>query len=372
MRPTFLDLFCGAGGLSFGLSQAGWRPLLAVDKWEDACRTYLDNHPDVRLLCTSLSDLDPRRLRDDLDMTPDWIVGGPPCQGFSTIGKRERDDPRNRMVWEFLEFVKEIRPRNILVENVIGLRDMDFIDEIRAAFAEVGFTTTAYVLRAADYGVPQLRRRIFFIGDAEGRSVKIPSPTHSPASWVTVWDAIGDLPVVGPGEEATRYTRPPTTDFQRRMRTDSEQLQGHRVSGHPEYLVEAISYIPDGGNRRHIPPEHQPKSGYHNSYSRLHSGSPAVAVTQNMGKPSGTRCIHPFQHRGLTAREGARLQGFPDRYHFAGGVTSQRLQIANAVPPILAELLGHHLGNEESFEVSGAYDYADCEQEPLYLAELAG
>jgi DNA (cytosine-5)-methyltransferase 1 len=107
--------------------------------------------------------------------------------------------------------------------------------------------------------------------------------------------------------------------------------------------VQAISYIPDGGNRRDIPPDLQPRSGFHNSYSRLHSGSPAVAVTQNMGKPSGTRCIHPFQNRGLTAREGARLQGFPDRFHFTAGSTSQRLQIANAVSPILAEAMGRHL-----------------------------
>lgn len=127
------------------------------------------------------------------------------------------------------------------------------------------------------------------------------------------------------------------------MRKGSHELQGHVVSRHPPYLVKAISFIPDGGNRRHIPPEYQPKSGFHNSYSRLHSQSPAVAVTQNMGKPSGTRCIHPTQHRGLTAREGARLQGFPDTFHFSGGVTSQRLQIANAVSPILAKQIGKTL-----------------------------
>jgi len=127
------------------------------------------------------------------------------------------------------------------------------------------------------------------------------------------------------------------------MREGSTQLQGHTVSSHPPHLVKAISFIPDGGNRRAIPDAYQPKSGFHNSYSRLSSKHPAVAVTSNLGKPSATRCIHPFQDRGLTAREGARLQGFPDTFHFAAGVTSQRLQVANAVPPILAEMLGRHL-----------------------------
>lgn len=127
------------------------------------------------------------------------------------------------------------------------------------------------------------------------------------------------------------------------MREGSSQLHGHTVSKHPPHLVRAISFIPDGGNRRSIPERYQPRSGFHNSYSRLSSRHPAVAVTSNMGKPSATRCIHPWQHRGLTAREGARLQSFPDRFWFEAGVTSQRLQIANAVPPLLAENLGHAL-----------------------------
>jgi DNA (cytosine-5)-methyltransferase 1 len=133
------------------------------------------------------------------------------------------------------------------------------------------------------------------------------------------------------------------------MREGSTQLQGHTASKHPDRLVKAISFIPDGGSRRSIPTQYQPASGFHNSYSRLSSVHPAVAVTSNMGKPSATRCIHPFQNRGLTAREGARLQSFPDRFWFEAGVTSQRLQIANAVPPRLAETLGRALVNETSW-----------------------
>jgi DNA (cytosine-5)-methyltransferase 1 len=167
---------------------------------------------------------------------------------------------------------------------------------------------------------------------------------------VTVWDAIGDLPEVGPGEEATAYDRPAASEYQTRLRKNSKTIQGHIASSHPPHLIKAISFIPDGGNRRSIPPHFQPRSGFHNSYSRLSSTAPAVAVTQNMGKPSGTRCIHPFQHRGLTAREGARLQGFPDIFHFSGGVTSQRLQIANAVSPILAKEVGQALSDVSNWQ----------------------
>ena len=225
----------------------------------------------------------------------------------------------------------------------MGLRDMRVIPYLTDMFRRIGYQITAVIVSAADYGIPQLRRRVFLVGDRNGRMFSPPTPTHRREDYVTVWDAIGDLPELGPGEEATAYDKPPLTDYQRDLRGGSVLLQGHVASRHPPELVKAISFIPDGGNRRAIPGEYQPKGGYHNSYSRLHSASPAVAVTQNMGKPSGTRCIHPFQNRGLTAREGARLQCFPDDFHFSGGITSQRLQVANAVPPILARALASAL-----------------------------
>ena len=161
--------------------------------------------------------------------------------------------------------------------------------------------------------------------------------------YTTVWDAIGDLPEVRPGETIEAYDKEPFTPYQKSLRDGHDVLQGHTSSNHPPHLVKAISFIPDGGNRQAIPDRYQPRSGFHNSYSRLASWTPAVAVTSNMSKPSATRCIHPFQDRGLTAREGARLQGFPDWYYFLGGGVSQRLQIANAVPPLLARCLGEAL-----------------------------
>jgi DNA (cytosine-5)-methyltransferase 1 len=251
-------------------------------------------------------------------------------------------------VFEFARVVEALSPKNFLIENVVGLRDMRFVEEVESYFGRLGYRVSTMVLRSADYGVPQLRHRIFFVGSSDGHQFVPPPATFGPETYVTVAEAISDLPALAPGEACTIYTAPATTAYQKRLRAGAGgYLQGHEASRHPAHLVRAISYIPDGGNRRSIPAELQPRSGFHNSYSRLHSGSPAVAVTQNMGKPSGTRCIHPFQHRGLTAREGARLQGFPDRFHFLGGVTSQRLQVANAVSPILAKAIGEGLASQE-------------------------
>lgn len=349
MTATFVDLFSGAGGLSFGLRQAGWSPLLAIDTWRDAVTTYQANFPKEKCIQAGIEALTRDRLTHALCDRPNWVVGGPPCQGFSTVGRRERNDPRNQLVREFRRVVRLLEPDGFLIENVIGLRDMRFVEEIVALFELLGYRVTPFVLAAADYGVPQLRRRIFFVGDRRGGTFVPPTPTHGVDSYVTVWDAIGDLPVLRPGEKKTAYEGPPLTSYQRTLREGSGELQGHVASAHPPALVKAISYIPDGGNRRAIPPRYQPRSGYHNSYSRLDSRAPAVAVTQNMGKPSSTRCIHPFQHRGLTAREGARLQGFPDIFHFAGGITSQRLQIANAVSPILAQRIAEALTDERQW-----------------------
>jgi DNA (cytosine-5)-methyltransferase 1 len=367
--PTFIDLFSGAGGLSLGFKRAGWTSLLAVDIWADAVRTYdhnfspqwLERHGEKRLLGRGRKTLLADMFKDDakraiLDALggerPNWVIGGPPCKGFSTVGKRDRNDPRNRLVEEFADVVEMLMPKGFLIENVLGLRDMKFVGEVVKRFQALGYTVTPAILKAAEYGVPQLRRRIVFVGTQSGLAFKKPAPVRYEGSFTSVWDAIGDLPPLSPGASTEEYAVAPKNAFQKSMRSGSVHLQGHVASNHPDHLVEAISHIPDGGNRRHIPDHLQPKSGFHNSYSRLNSRAPAVAVTQNMGKPSATRCIHPFQHRGLTAREGARLQTFPDWFHFQGGLVSQREQIANAVPPMLAETIAVALCDPASWSES--------------------
>jgi DNA (cytosine-5)-methyltransferase 1 len=156
-------------------------------------------------------------------------------------------------------------------------------------------------------------------------------------------DGIGDLPPVGPGVEKTEYANPPETVIQRDLRGDCESITAHIAANHTKKLVERISHVPDGGDKSDIPEHLQPSSGYHNSYSRLKSDEPAVAITSNMSKPSSARCVHPFQDRGLTPREGARLQTFEDSHEFVGNLQSIRQQIGNAVPPYLGEALGYYL-----------------------------
>lgn len=343
MAETFVDLFAGAGGLSWGLEQAGMHCLLASDHWEDALVTYRHNMPDHPAVNFDICDLTVAKLRKLLPEKPDWIVGGPPCQGYSTVGKRNRSDPRNALFLEFRKLVEGIKPNGFLIENVLGLKDMSFEQEVSESFKELGYRVRFMVLTSADYGVPQLRRRVVFVGHKDRGLFQGPPVTHDTETYVSVADAIFDLPEIGPGQCIDKYTRAPKTPYQKLMREPHDKLQGHVVSKHPEHLVRAISFIPDGGNRQAIPPMYQPRGGFHNSYSRLASWLPAVAITQNLGKPSGTRCIHPIQHRGLTTREGARLQSFPDRFHFIGGVTSQRLQVGNAVPPLLAQAVGEAL-----------------------------
>lgn len=340
--PTFVDLFSGAGGLSLGLANAGWTGIASMDSWRDAVDTYNANL-DHAGHCVDIRQIRTPQLAKLCPDRPDWVVGGPPCQGYSTVGRRDPSDSRNMLFLEFRRIVKALRPTGFLIENVLGLKDMSFEAEVKREFEALGYTVEFLVLTAAEHGVPQLRRRVVFVGRGDGARFIGPPKTHVEDDFVTVLDAIGDLPPLLPGQAADKYSSDPKTPYQKALRNGCDVLTCHEAAKHPEHLIAAISHIPDGGNRRDIPDHLQPRSGYHNSYSRLASWLPAVAVTQNMSKPSATRCIHPFQHRGLTAREGARLQSFPDRFMFLHGQVSQRLQIANAVPPLLATALGEAL-----------------------------
>lgn len=351
-RPVVVDLFSGAGGLSTGFVQAGFDVAFAMDHWKDAARTYRRNHPE-----TVFSEDDVRFLtgaeilkatgRGEVDV----LIGGPPCQGFSTLGKREADDPRNSLFREFVRLADELRPRVVLMENVSGLLIMEggkVREHLVAALEDLGFSVAWRQVLSADYGVPQLRRRAVFVATAPGvPKFVFPPATHGPTGgrpYVTVEEAIGDLPALGPAEFRTEYEGPARNEYQRQRRQACPQLHNHEAANHSPGLVKAISFIPDGGNRRSIPEEYQPRSGFHNSYSRLASDKPAVAITSNLRKPSSARAVHPFQHRGLTVREGARLQSFDDRYVFEGSRTSQYLQVGNAVPPLLSRAMAEQIG----------------------------
>jgi DNA (cytosine-5)-methyltransferase 1 len=346
--PRTLDLFCGIGGLSLGLKNAGLSTVGGIDNWEDAAKTFMHNLRPLKCLVsdireTAVDDIEEffSVSKDDIDI----IAGGPPCQGYSTVGKRDSSDPRNDLWRHYLELVGQVRPAYVLIENVEGLVVMDrgaVRDNIISSFASLGYRMTSRLLRSADYGVPQLRKRVVFLGWLDGLvKPEFPKPHRAPP--VTVGDAIFDLPELQSGESRSEYEVAPQTRYQRERRCRSRMLHNHEAAKHPASLVEVLRHIPDGGNRKAIPDHLQPRSGFHNSYSRLASDKPAVAVTSNMRKPSSARATHPTQHRGLTVREGLRLQSFDDSFVVLGCRTSQYLQVGNAVPPLLGKALGEEL-----------------------------
>jgi DNA (cytosine-5)-methyltransferase 1 len=348
-KPKALDFFCGIGGLAIGMERAGFDAIGGIDIWEKAKRTF-EHNLGLDCMLADLKEISADDIKSHFgieDGDVDLIVGGPPCQGFSTVGKRDLDDPRNQLWRHYRDLVGELRPYYVLIENVEGMvvdNNGQVRDRVIEAFNEIGYQMKARVLTAADYGVPQLRKRVFFLGWIDGIiEPRYPVPTHDKAEYVSVEEAIFDLPELGPGEKAEVYTVGPQTSYQEQYRGDAVRLHNHEAANHTKKLVERISHVPDGGNRTSIPDDLQPKSGFHNSYSRLASWKPSVAVTSNMRKPSSARCTHPKQDRGLTVREGLRLQTFDDDFIVLGSRTSQYELVGNAVPPLLAERVGEKI-----------------------------
>lgn len=347
---TYVDLFAGAGGLSVGLERAGFELKHAVEVDANARNTFAVNRNgmDPSDLTGDIRDVERRNIHDVVgNESVDLVAGGPPCQGFSEVVSPDGSDDRNHLFTYFINWVDELEPEAALFENVRGMQKTaggKFLSAVKESFNQMGYEVTHRVVTASKFGVPQHRHRLIVLASKNTRK-QYPfdrfevAPLEEPG----VIDAIGDLPDLGPGEESTAYATDPQTVMQEDLHGDCKNVTSHIAANHTDDLVERISHIPDGGDRTHIPDELQPSSGYHNSYSRLKSDEPAVAITSNMSKPSSARCVHPFEDRGLTPREGARLQTFPDAYQFDGGLQSIRKQIGNAVPPYLGESLGYYL-----------------------------
>jgi len=347
---TYVDLFAGAGGLSIGLERAGFELQHAVELDEDARATFANNREGIEPadITRDIREADPVEIPDLVGQDGvDLVAGGPPCQGFSEVVSPDGSDERNHLFTYFIDWVNELEPDAALFENVRGMQktaDGKFLDAVKESFDNIGYDVAHRVVTASGFGVPQHRRRLIVLATkSEIQTNPLDGFEINPVEAPSVMDGINDLPELEPGEEATTYIRRPETILQEDLRGINDGLTAHEAANHSDEMVEMISHIPDGGNRTAIPDELQPGSGYHNSYSRLDSQEPAVAITSNMSKPSSARCIHPFQHRGLTPREGARLQTFPDSYRFEGGLVSVRQQVGNAVPPYLAEAFGYYL-----------------------------
>ena len=358
-----LDLFCGSGGLSYGFSKVGFEVAYGLDNWKPAVETFSKNHPKSKCVKVDITKVSDEKLRKwFLDV--DVIVGGPPCQGFSTSGKRALDDPRNRLVREFLRAIKALKPKAFVMENVEGFVNFNkgkLVFELIDEFEKCGYQLSYGVLDSVNFGIPQKRKRFFVIG-IEGTKPSLPTPTHSssvknctlPGSELKrpyiFWDAVSDLPLVGSGEKAEEYASPPQNDYQKELRKKARRLTLHEAPNHRPQMVELIKYIPQGKSAFEvmddIPPHLRPTSGYPNSYKRIKLDEPSPTVTRNFTTPSSANCIHPLVHRALTLREGARIQSFPDDYEFVGSFTDKRLLIGNAVPPLLSLAIAKELANK--------------------------
>lgn len=368
--PVLVDLFCGAGGLSLGLGLSGFRSALGLDFDSSAIATYATNNPGTAALCEDVGDLTAKRIFEiagtkDIDV----IAGGPSCQGFSTHGKRIEDDPRNFLFREFARLVRDVKPKFFLMENVKGLlayRGGHFKKLIESSFARAGYSVTSAVLCAADFGVPQLRHRVFFIGTRTDVDLSMPLPTHgadpglfSLAPYVTVGDAIGDLPLMHGDvrRELWPYASAPRTDFQRYARSGTREklVTLHQANGLSEQARRIASFVKQGEGLRSVPVRHLPerfrkmrtistgelRRDCTTLYHRLSPERPAYTITTYFRNVASGPFLHPYEDRSLSVREAARLMSFPDRYQFVG--TGIPRQIGNAVPPLLAKALGEHL-----------------------------
>ncbi|MBA3313887.1 MAG: DNA cytosine methyltransferase [Planctomycetaceae bacterium] len=367
---TCIDLFCGAGGLSDGLAQAGFRSVAGVDLDPHAISSYAANHTDALALQRDIETVTADELSDALGGRDlDLIAGGPSCQGFSTIGKRIEDDPRNVLFRHFARLVRELRPKFFLMENVKGLltyRKGYFRQVISESFREAGYEVVARVVCAADYGVPQLRNRIVFIGTRLDVPLSFPEPTHGPPGtllglkpYVTVGEAIGDLPLMNGVFNQSRweYASPPKSGFQRYARAGSRSkyVTLHRANGLSDAAREVVKLVKEGQGLRSVPVDLLParfkrmrristgelRKDCTTLYHRIARNAPAYTITCYFRNVASGPFVHPIEDRSLSYREAARLMSFRDSYDFHGSMLTR--QIGNAVPPLLAKALGTHI-----------------------------
>ncbi|MGC8988433.1 DNA cytosine methyltransferase [Infirmifilum sp.] len=354
-KPTVIDLFCGSGGLTLGFKRADYRVILGLDVDWDAIRTYTFNNPEIAWVNKDIRKVTVEEILDTAGIERggvDLVVAGIPCEGYSLLNRRyDPSDPRNYLFVEFMRVVKFLRPKAALIENVPGLlrrENESFRRIIEEDMRKLGFNVRSFTLDAANYGVPQKRERLFFIGTTSREKFEPPRPTHgSPTSlcalvdedvgscakpYVTVWDAISDLPHLMPGEEKRSYESEPKTEYQKLMREGSVRLYNHRAPKHPEWTVERIRKTKPG----------EPLYETFKQRIRLRWDDLSPTIPAGGVRPQWF-FAHPEQPRGLTVRETARLQSFPDTYVFCGPLIKQRVLVGDAVPPLLAEALAREL-----------------------------
>lgn len=365
-----IDLFAGCGGLSLGFEMAGFDIPLAIEIDDWAAETYEKNHQSTEVLIgdiTQITDLD--NIISKKDLPVDGIIGGPPCQGFSLSGNRDKKDPRNSLFMEFVRFVKYFKPKFFIMENVTGILSMKTKDNqlvkdiILSEYDAAGYNVTICKLNAAEYGVPQARLRVFFIGIRKdlpfNENDLAPTPFLFEENQVTLEEAIMDLPQIKAreGKEFQVYNREPTNDYQKWARNNSDGVYNHIAMRHTQRIIERFENIGYGQSVADVDECHQQRkrgdaskiSGkvFSQNNMRPYPNKPAPTIAASFQ----SNFVHPYLNRNFTAREGARIQSFPDTYIFCGKRTtmswekniSQYQQIGNAVPPLLGKAIAENM-----------------------------
>ncbi|KER06867.1 DNA -methyltransferase 1 protein [Marine Group I thaumarchaeote SCGC AAA799-E16] len=393
-KLTFIELFGVPGGMSLGFKLAGMKPVGALDIYEPGIETYRKNFPDVReenVVCEDASSSNvvekfqkiTSLKKGDINI----IIGGPPCQGFSTMGRikmaslvkngqrngnsdaRFINDKRNHLYKSFIRFVGKFKPKAIVMENVLGMvsyKNGSVVKQIKEDFEKIGYPNVdSKVLNALDYGVPQSRKRIFFVATKTNKPITWPKETHfgkigrkqtsqKVKYQTTVWDAIGDLPILKLPEKNSKvrhsekkYKRDPACEYQKMMRGENDTVENNVTRWHREKDIEVFRNMSPGSRWCELSNADRKKIGYsddsfEDKWKRLPINSHSWTVTSHLHK-DGYMYIHPRQNRTISVREAARLQSFPDSFVFYGSRSAQFKLIGNAVPPLLSMAVAKHV-----------------------------
>lgn len=381
-KPTLLDLFCGAGGISHGFEQAGFSVVAGIDFDDDSLLTFRSNHLGSKVLGADLATTPPEKLAEDIGIKRgeiDCLAGGPPCQGFSRNRAFRHqngafvDDDRNHLYWHFFTYVDYFRPKVVIMENVPEIlvkANGYFRDAVFERFQSLGYTAEAKILNAAEFGAPQHRRRAFFLAGRDNQHISFPDKTSllgpragrrtpTSAEFVgaeqknsltlplfeelptgpTVWEAISDLQGVYATHlnTACNYAREAQNSYQEERRQSATRTWNHFPWQLTERQLQRIRLLGEGQGQLHLPEELQTKGGHGSAYRRIQGDAQALTITTWMFHPGSGMFTHPLEDRVITVREAARLQSFQDRFIFYGRYHSQCRQVGNSVAPLVAK-----------------------------------
>ena len=348
MKYKILDLFCGAGGFSWGVHKnRNFTTVIALDYNARAADTFKRNMPAATVIVGDITfpDVKRRVVAESKSQGVNMIIGGPPCQGFSLKGKKlGLADPRNFLFREYLNIVDELQPEVFIIENVKALLSTSagwFKQEIVNTIAEMGYFVEYGVINASDFGVPQARERAIFIC-SRSRHITLPRPV---GKQTTVRDAISDLAYLnsGEGDETQTYRTEPQSDYQKTMRDGSIELYNHVASKHKPIAIEKLKLIPPEKGKEFLPPEMVGRQKFKTTWGRLVWDEQSPTIDTRFDAASNGRNNHPELHRSITPREAARIQSFDDSFRFFGSKVYIRQQIGNAVPPLMAKAIADQI-----------------------------